>query len=56
MRACTFDELIRFRAPEGLFEAVTRAAREQSLTASEWLRRAAVDRLKEAPHSSIAAE
>lgn len=56
MRACTYDELIRFRAPEGFFAAVTRAAREESQTASEWLRRAALDRLKEASQNSVTVE
>lgn len=56
MRACTYDELVRFRAPGGFIEAVTRAAREESQTASEWLRRAALDRLKEASQHSTAGE
>lgn len=46
MRTCFYEELIRFRAPNGFLESVANAARAESQTSSEWLRRAALERLK----------
>jgi len=43
-----FSELVQFKAPSGFLSAVTTAARQDYCSASEFIRRAVIGRLREA--------
>ena len=42
-----FSEMVKFKAPEGFLQAVSAAWRRQHMTASKFLRRAAIERMQE---------
>lgn len=42
----SYSEVVRFRAPNGLSEAIAEAAARDLTTSSEFVRRALVDRLR----------